>query len=34
MKEENGTNSEEDFLLLKKRERRIAMDIDKEGVPL
>jgi len=26
--------SEEDFLLLKKRERRIAMDIDKEGVPL
>jgi predicted nucleotidyltransferase len=26
--------SEEDFLLLKKRERRIAMDIDREGVPL
>jgi predicted nucleotidyltransferase len=26
--------SEEDFFLLKKRERRIAMDIDKEGVPL
>ena len=26
--------SEEDFLLLKKRERRIATDIDREGVPL
>ena len=26
--------SEEDFLLLKKRERRIAMDIDREGIPL
>lgn len=26
--------SEEDFLLLKKRERRIAMDIEKEGIPL
>ena len=26
--------SEEDFLLLKKRERRIALDIEKEGVPL
>ncbi|MEK6653731.1 MAG: nucleotidyltransferase domain-containing protein [Thermodesulfobacteriota bacterium] len=26
--------SEEDFLLLKKRERRIALDIDREGIPL
>ena len=26
--------SEEDFLLLKKRERRIAADIEREGVPL
>ena len=26
--------SEEDFLLLKKRERRIAIDIDNEGIPL
>ncbi|MEW6680482.1 MAG: nucleotidyltransferase domain-containing protein [bacterium] len=26
--------SEEDFELLKKRERRIALDIEKEGIPL
>jgi len=26
--------SEEDFLLLKKRERRIAIDIEREGIPL
>jgi hypothetical protein len=26
--------SEEDFLLLKKRERRIALDIDREGIPI
>ena len=26
--------SEDDFLLLKKRERRIAADIEREGVPL
>ncbi len=26
--------SEEDFILLKKRERRIAADIDKEGIPI
>jgi predicted nucleotidyltransferase len=26
--------SEEDFLLLKKRERRIAADIESEGIPL
>jgi predicted nucleotidyltransferase len=26
--------SEEDFLLLKKRERRIAFDIEREGIPL
>jgi predicted nucleotidyltransferase len=26
--------SEEDFILLKKRERRIAADIEKEGIPL
>ena len=26
--------SEEDFNLLKKRERRIALDIEKEGIPL
>jgi len=26
--------SEEDFLLLKNRERRIAADIEREGVPL
>jgi predicted nucleotidyltransferase len=26
--------SEEDFLLLKKRERRIALDIEKEGIPI
>jgi predicted nucleotidyltransferase len=26
--------SEEDFLLLKKRERRIAVDIEREGIPL
>jgi predicted nucleotidyltransferase len=26
--------SEEDFLLLKNRERRIALDIDREGIPL
>ena len=26
--------SEEDFEFLKKRERRIALDIDKEGIPL
>jgi predicted nucleotidyltransferase len=26
--------SEEDFLLLKKRERRIAFDIEEEGIPL
>lgn len=26
--------SEEDFELLKKRERRIALDIEREGIPL
>jgi len=26
--------SEEDFLLLRKRERRIAADIEREGIPL
>ena len=26
--------SEEDFLLLKKRERRIALEIESEGIPL
>jgi len=26
--------SEEDFLMLKKRERRIAADIEREGIPL
>ena len=26
--------SEEDFLLLKKHERRIAFDIEREGIPL
>jgi len=26
--------SEEDFLLLKKRERRIALDIEREGIPI
>jgi len=26
--------SEEDFILLKKRERRIAADIEKEGIPI
>lgn len=26
--------SEEDFEILKKRERRIALDIEKEGIPL
>jgi predicted nucleotidyltransferase len=26
--------SEEDFLLLKKRERRIALDIEREGFPI
>jgi len=26
--------SEEDFLLLRKRERRIAVDIEREGIPL
>ena len=26
--------SEDDFLLLRKRERRIAVDIDREGIPL
>jgi len=26
--------SEEDFLLLRKRERRIALDIDRKGIPL
>ncbi|MBM4272756.1 MAG: nucleotidyltransferase domain-containing protein [Deltaproteobacteria bacterium] len=26
--------SEEDYLLLKKRERRIALDIEREGIPI